>query len=88
MKNFKLLIVLSIFASSFSSFACKQPTCRSINVCKTGCKRNCCTKKLVCSGGTCKSDKTVEVNEDISLQLLLKDKINLLDKIVTIKTKT
>lgn len=48
----KFIIALSIIFSS-SSFACRQPTCRSIKVCDQGAKHPTCHQQYVCSGGTC-----------------------------------
>ncbi len=57
----KFIIALSIILSS-SSFACRQPTCRSIKVCDQGAKHPTCHQQYVCSGGTCGQKSLLSLN--------------------------
>ncbi|MES2526795.1 MAG: hypothetical protein V4598_06895 [Bdellovibrionota bacterium] len=49
----KFIIALCLIFSSISSFACRQPVCRSVTVCVQNSKRPTCHKEQRCTGGTC-----------------------------------
>ncbi len=70
----KFIIALIFMIGSFSAFACRQRTCRSVTVCVQNSKRPTCHKEQRCEGGTC-GQKSLQVFPQFELPSSISNEI-------------